>query len=489
MRNRTIAIKIAEVLEGGTKEKFYADLRNSLDLARRAANKSSSLCFAADRDLMKGGKCPKLYTYPMVSNEFPGVAVVAAIVCRSVESKYKQERWQVANGRKSICNYRSFPWPLLCNKSRNMLNVEDNGEFLTARIKLLGGWWAIRLAGGSNYRDQIKGIRIAIGSGKLGDSKIWIDRKHKAIIGVSVSLPETETKGHAGTLNVSTGRDTLILATKTRNDRPFAITGDEVKQWVAERDRRYYRLSQDRKSGKKRSQIKAAQRRIGDKWKSRMDTYIHQVTARIVEHAKRRKVAVLKFDGTIKSFLPKFPWFELATKLAYKCEDAGIEFVNATQSVAEPSTDKPHIYFKYAPSTGRVKIGKTSRKDGGRHGTETDSSEVLTILAVDNQPKTKLTQREKHFHAMFAAHRITKDGKRCEWFDGGPIIHWLREAQWFGNAGNHSQIAQVLPIDEFQSDTASSEPSVSVPEPERKRECSQDAIKCTGYSRATAMAP
>ena len=84
MRNRTIKIKVAEIVDGGTKSEFYRDLRETLDLARRAANKSASLCFAADADLMAGGKCPKLYTYPQVSSAFPGVASVAASICRAV---------------------------------------------------------------------------------------------------------------------------------------------------------------------------------------------------------------------------------------------------------------------------------------------------------------------------------------------------------------------------------------------------------------------
>ena len=52
-----------------------------------------------------------------------------------------------------------------------------------------------------------------------------------------------------------------------------------------------------------------------------------------------------------------------------------------------------------------------------------------------------------------------------------------------------SQIAQVLPVQEIATDSPASKVSVSVPDGNDPQECSQDAIKCTGYSPAMAMAP
>ena len=434
--NRTICLKITKVVEGGTKSEFYTDLRKSLDLSRRAANKSVTECVRQDSGLMVGGKCPKLYTYPIVKQEFQGVTNQCSSICRAVESKYKQERWHVARGQKSICNYRSMPWPLLSNKSIKTIKIEDNGEYLTAKIKLLSGWWTVQLASGSNYKKQNNGVRNAI---KIGDSKIWTDRKHQAVIGVSVQQEAKSDSKRSGTLTVSSSIESIIVATKQKNDTPFVITGDEVKQWSAERERRYKRLGQDRKSGTKRQALNSVYGRVSNKWNQRIDSFTHQTAAAVVNHAKRRKVNKLVLDFTIKSWSKKFAWFELAEKIKYKCEDAGIEFVEATQRVAQPDVEKPHVYFKLDPSSGRVKIGQTSVNGGKRHKNNTDASVELLILAVDNQPKSKVKSREKHWHAYFADHRL-----KGEWFDGDPIINWLREAGWFGNAGNLSQIAQVI---------------------------------------------
>lgn len=436
MPNRVIALPVAEVIEGGTKSEFYAQLRELLDACRRAANKAVAMCLAADVDLMTGGKCPKLYTYPIIASAFPGISIVAATIGRAVEAKYRQERWGVYRGN-HVTTYKSFPLPILHNSSSHTMRLDISDQFITVSIKLKT-WWKVRLAGGSSHRELIAGVRSAV---KVGDSKMRIDRKNKAILCLSCDMPVKETKDKRGVLNVLSARDALLVATKERSETPFIITGDVLKGIVVQREKECQRLSCDRKSGAKRSVVKALQDRNSSKWKRRMKSFLHEVSAHIVAHAKRRNVQCLQLDLTVKAFVQPFPWSELASMIKYKCEGAGIEFRNSTQQVTEPDVLKPHVYFKFSPSTARVKIGRTSRDDGRRHGAETDSPEDLVILAVDNQPRTKLVQREKHFHSQFANVR-----EKGEWFQSGPVVQWLRDVGWLGNAGNISQIAQVLDV-------------------------------------------
>ena len=436
---RTIAIPVAEVIEGGTKQEFYADVRKTLDLAVRMANIVATECLRQD-DLSQD-KCGKIYTYPVLASLSSGASSVAAAIARSVEKTYKQNRFQVRIARRASQTFRSQPWPLLHNKSGNTLSLSICDEFLTARIKLLGGWWTVRLAGGSSYRDQVKGLRQAIQSNSYGDSKIWVDRKHKAIIGIACDIPIAERKFISGVMSVSSSRDYLLVSTFERSDVPFVVNADICKQWQFEANKRYQRLRQDRKSDANRRRIRREMNDISVKMNCRMKTLCHEVASRIVNKAIRMNVAEIKLDLTVKSYTKSFPWFDLAGKIKYKAESAGIKVTDATQTVAEPDTAKPHVYFKYAPKAGRIKIGMTGREDGGRHGAETDSPEELTILAIDNQPKVKLRAREKHFHAMFQEHRVTG-----EWFLAEPILAWLREVEWLGNSGNLSQIAQVLDV-------------------------------------------
>lgn len=481
MAIRTIAIPVAEVIDGGTKQEFYADVRKTLDLAVRMANTSATACLRQDD--LELDKCSKLYTYPALANLSSGVTFAAAAIARSVEKAYRQNRWHVKTARRSSQSFRSQPWPLLCNKSTNTLQLEAFEEFITARIRLLGGWWTVRLAGGSSYRDQTKVLRIAIANNSVCDSKLWVDRKHKAILGIACDVSSSARPSRSGTMVVASSRDSLIVATFARCDVPFVINADVCKRWQSEAGRKHQRLRQDRKSGANRRDIRAEMNAISDKQQRRMKTLCHEVSTRIVAKASRMNVAEMQLDLTIKSYVASFPWFDLVEKLKYKCEDSGITVVDITQTVTEPDVAKPHVYFKFAPLAQRVKIGMTGREDGGRHGSETDSPEELIILAIDNQPKTRLRAREKHFHALFQEHRVNG-----EWFQSEPVIAWLREAQWLGNAGNHSQIAQVLDVSQDSSLLASSRPTVSVPTQEAESGCSQNADNTRGYAESAQPA-
>lgn len=432
-------MRVAEVLEGGTKAEFYAELRASLDVCVRLANIAMTEC--AKQDDWTKDKPPKIYTYPALraAIELPGASHIVASICRSVEKTYKQDRWQVIRGKRSLRSFRSQPLPLLHNANKTM-HIEMSGEQITARIKLAKSWWVVRLASGSNYRDQVAGLRSAK---KIGDSKIWIDRKHSAIIGISADVDRAVERKKSGTMYVVSTHDRIAVATTARSDVPFAINGSSIREDAIATDRRMGRLRQDRKQGVDRRKIAEQMNNLSSKRSRRMASFVHEASAAIVSRAVRAGVAQLHVDFTIKSYMPRFPWFDLATKIAYKCEDAGIEFVEATQTVSEPQMEKPHVYFKFSPATNRIKIGQTTTSK--RHGSETDSPEDLIILAVDNQPKNKLIAREKHYHAMFQDHRVANKNNR-EWFDAEPVLQWLRAVGWLGNAGNLSQIAQFLDV-------------------------------------------
>ena len=437
--NRTIKIPVAEIISGGTKSEFYQDLRATLDLSRRAANLAVTACMAQDND-HEAKKPKKLYTYPLISKMFPGCCSVASAVSRQVEKSYLQDRWQMLRGIRSVRSYRSVPWILKHNKSDSTIELSD-GESITAGIKLLGGWWTVKLAGGSGHRTQVAGLKRVLKSNDYGDSKIWIDHKHRAILGITCRVPITEHKELNGSMTFASAREHLIVLTADGSDIPFAINCDEAKRWKAESNRRYQRLRQDRKSDANRRKIRDEMNAIAFKMNNRMKTLCHEVASRIVNKAIRSNVAEIKLDLTIKSYIDQFPWSDLAGKIKYKAESAGIRVVDATLVSDHQDDKQPHVYFKFAPTTNRIKIGRTSRSDGGRHGTETDAPEKLVILAVDNQPKAKLASKEKHYHAMFKDHRVVG-----EWFQSEPILAWLREVNWLGNAGNLSQIMQVLDV-------------------------------------------
>ena len=76
-----------------------------------------------------------------------------------------------------------------------------------------------------------------------------------------------------------------------------------------------------------------------------------------------------------------------------------------------------------------------------------------------------------------------------EWFFAEPIIAWLREVNWLGNAGNLSEIMQVLDVSsdtERAGDLNANRECLTVFNPER---CSQNADKEAGITCENKSAP
>lgn len=439
---RTICIPVAEAVSC-SKSEFYAALRKSLDACVKVANVSASHCLKQD-DLTQD-KPPKIYTYPMCSSIVPGMSFVAASVCRAVESTYKQDRWQVRNGKRSARTYRSMPWPMLSNKSQRTFVIEDCGEWLEARIKLFGGDFTVRLAGGSNYRDQVKGIRSGLERGQIKDSKIWIDRKHKAILGIAIDFPVV-TKERSGVVSVSSTADSIAVMTSARCHHPFVINCDDVQRWKAESTRRNQQWRQARKQGVNKRRLREESNAFACAMNRRLQSKTHEAAAQLVAKADRMNAERIELDLTIKSAVAAFPWYEFATKIKYKAAKLGIEVLEKTQSIAEPAIDSPHVYFAYDPHSHRVKIGKTKGGKGRLESYHTSNPDWV-VLAIDNQPQAKLSAREKHHHGVFDAYRVVSRNKiGNEVFEADPVIAWLRAVGWLGNAGNLSQIAQVLDV-------------------------------------------
>jgi len=449
MAMRTVSIPIAECISN-TKTELYAALRKSLDASRVVANIAATECLRQDNLQME--KCPKIYTYPACKGLFEGVSFMVSSVCRAVESAYKKKRWRMIRGMEASRSYRSQPWPMLNNKSCSTFTIDDEGEFLTCRIKLLDDWFVVRLAGGVSHRDQIKGLRRAIASDGVCDSKLWIDRKNKAIIGFSCDVAVAENKQKPDCeVRISSGVDYLLGLTQDRVQSPWVVNADEVILWKAESTRRNQRYRQSRKQGVDRRRLKEESKAFADKMARRLATKIHTSTSQIVDKAIKIGAARVKLDLTIKSFATEFPWYDLANKIKYKCESAGIEVIDATQTVAQPDCEKPHVYFAYDLHSHRVKIGRTQ---GGKDRLKAfwTMQPDLILLAVDNRAQSRLVAMEKHYHAYFDNHRVVnRDKSGRELFAADPVLQWLRAVGWLGNAGNLSQIMQVLDVSQDTS--------------------------------------
>jgi hypothetical protein len=70
-----------------------------------------------------------------------------------------------------------------------------------------------------------------------------------------------------------------------------------------------------------------------------MQTCCHEVSAWLVGYACRRRFAALEYDDTARAFCPEFPYAALRQMIAYKADEARVEFhivsADATREIPE----------------------------------------------------------------------------------------------------------------------------------------------------------
>jgi transposase len=455
---RTIKVPVAEIIEGGTKNDFYTDLREILHQCRSAYNLSLSLCCKKDlvnslSTIIKDKKVPKTsktYNYEDIKHLFPGASQVAASIDRMAITKYRQQRWGILRGTTSLPIQRSCPLPILHNKSSKTFSLEvDEQNNILLHITLLNhNKYTLKLRGGSNYKRQLDCLRFVIETEKYGDSKIWINKKNVATVGITCTVPVKQNKLPSKKASVTLNKDNFVSVVRPQDNIPFNITGDQVKKWQSERKRKQERFNQDRKSGSTRKYMTKIQNRVSEKYRNRLKTFINQTTMQIVKHLIRNKITIVEYNDVIKSYFGRdFPYYEFGRMLEDKCILNGIEFVKCIPDVIPAEEDEPHVYFMISiinnKPDGRIKIGKTTQGKKRKRNLETAGGHNLVLLATDKQTKSKLTAREKHYHALFEKDRL--EGQK-EWFKSKNIIKYLRETGMFGNTGNQAEISQYINV-------------------------------------------
>ena len=500
MSIRTLRIPIFSIVDAEKKD-FYNDLRNTLNISRLVYNRVLTRCSAMDTDsydsFVKKEKINnkiKFYTYPQESYNFPGCASECSSICRDAEKTYKQYRWDIICGRKSLPTKRSAPWPLLiktknykvcpscnnknpmtpkCHKCQQELKgvksvfekrqgfdvlIEDDKVYCV--INLLDKTnnnkkYKCELKSGSNYARLINTIKRELQTNPecIRDSSIWIDNRGIAVVGICVDVtPKQNIK--SGTLIVKSDRECFFTCIKEQSTTPFNFNYDNLNRWNLERQRKQQRLRQDKKYTKKRHYITKLQNQISQKYQNKLKNFCHEISSVLVDYANRNRIAKLELDTTIKSYVgADFPWFDLETKIKYKCEDNGIEFEKITSDIIPPNLEEePHVYFLLAidsqtnKSLDKIKIGYTSQKKNKRQKQiDAMGGQDTIYLSAQKCPETKLVKLEKQYHAQFNDYCLDRK-KYKEWFQAKPIIGWMREVGCLGNLGNLSQITQVIDV-------------------------------------------
>jgi hypothetical protein len=136
-------------------------------------------------------------------------------------------------------------------------------------------------------------------------------------------------QGGTGTLYVRTDSDSMIVALNAKDKKLWIIHADQIRRWSAEHRRRLNRWSDDQKV-EERPNASFGKRRESavNKYRLRMDTFIHQTAAKVANYAARRKFSTVQYDDSDQSFCERFPYFQLCDKISEKVSVKGIKFIH-----------------------------------------------------------------------------------------------------------------------------------------------------------------
>jgi len=351
---RAVTIPVVGPLDGE-----WADLRTALKAcwasATTVANWAVTEMARNDTPRVTGAerlaKAPKLYLYPGARQAAPecNPQSVTAVL-HAVEKRYRAKRlatlWQRSE---SFPLYRyPVPYPV---HNQGWSAVHGPHEEPCISVRLGDRRWSLRLRGGAEFRRQLKVWRqIKDGEALQGElaliGQLVTDSDHRngivqrdagggprkttRIMAKMVAwVPRHGPQAMEGILHVKTSHPAFIVYHVGTNGEPKHVHAEHVKRWEAQHRRRLQNMADDLKHEKRwpaetRRNMLAAQDRWCKKYRDRMSTFCHEVSAVITGFATRQHVATVSLDTTDRSFCERFPWHELIEKCRYKLDAVGI---------------------------------------------------------------------------------------------------------------------------------------------------------------------
>lgn len=333
---RAITLPIAAPLDGDWKE-LRAALRecwsNATQLANWAVTELAKADVVRTPDLDKLPPMPQVYLYPGAREVLPDMDTGSVVsLLQSVEQRYRKSRFDVIWRRAaSLPTYR-YPTPYPVHNQRWSVR-EEEGRGLILSARLAGQRWDLVLKTGGRGRQRAAVRRLIAGEAAAGELAIY-ERGSNVMAKMVMWLPrEGRQRERSGTLYVRTVED-AVWEYRVDDGEPRFLYADHVRQWLAAYRRRSERAAHDLKHekrwpGRERERMRRDLEPMRRKHHARMDSWTHEATAMLVAYAVRQRVAALVYDDQITSYAD-LPWAELRTKLSYKLNGAGIEFVHAS---------------------------------------------------------------------------------------------------------------------------------------------------------------
>lgn len=353
---RAITIPVVGPVDGDWKE-LREVLREMWGQTTSLSNWLISRYYAADVKRVPGmeklPQMPRVYLYPEAREAFPELPSTSVVaIDHAVAGKYRKKRYDVIwRSSESLPNYR-YPTPFpVHNQSWTALSVDDRPA---VSVRLGDRRWTLRLRGGHQFKRQLAGFAGFVDESNIrGELALYEQRAKKSdhrngvherdangretISRVMCKMvgyfPREKSNEKSGTLFVRTDKESLLVALNQKDERLWVENCDQVRRWIAEHRRQLQRWSDDQKAEQRPTASYQSRRDAAVlKYRRRMKSITHEVSAHLVRYAERRRFAEIRYDDTVKSYCEQFPWFELKEKIGYKCDSAGIIFERASAS-------------------------------------------------------------------------------------------------------------------------------------------------------------
>lgn len=344
---RAITLPIA-----GPADRDWKELQAVLDACwRRAttvANHATAELLRRDvvrtPDMEKLPPMERVYLYPGARAVCPEMDTASVVsILQAVERKYRAERYHVLWRRaKAPPSYR-YPTPYPVH-NRSWSASETDGGALLISVRLDGERRTIRLRTGPRFHRQRSAVRSLIAGDSLPGELAIYRRGGDVMAKLVMWMPRQHRDGRkgGGVLYVKSAPDSLLVY-HVDGGPPRYLHADQVRRWVTAYRRRMDRLYDDTKAEKRPTKRKGrgideVRTAWGRKQRARLDSHTHEVSAIIASYAARQRVATVAYDDRDRSYLSRYPWHDLRTKLAYKLDERAVGFEVASGAVVGDDT-------------------------------------------------------------------------------------------------------------------------------------------------------
>ena len=256
-------------------------------------------------------------------------------ILRNVESTWlthpKYGRYRVLwLGESRACTFRyAYPWHMRADTFKIFMH----NQCPSAELKLPGRTVVVRLAGGPEFRRQLKQYKELLDHPeRIGGSKITARFEQGRLRGAMFSLVgHFDHKPRTGDSVCFLHTDPSALLVAEINDRQVWIANaDHLKRWHAAHRVYLQRSSEDMK---RENRMDRRQRRNFmdsrscrcDKSNNRINTAIKQIAAQVLRLCQRQDVGILAYDDTNRNYFPDgFCWFCLSNTIRQNVECYGV---------------------------------------------------------------------------------------------------------------------------------------------------------------------